>query len=50
MTTLTMTFLTNGYSVHYIPIDYAAPRFVKVPLVDRYAQVLAPGGSDDPLV
>ncbi len=26
VTTLTMTFLTNGYSVHYIPIDYAARR------------------------
>lgn len=24
VTTLTMTFLANGYSVHYVPIDYAA--------------------------
>lgn len=24
VTTLTMTFLTNGYSVRYVPIDYAA--------------------------
>ena len=26
VTTLTMTFLTNGYSVRYIPIDYAPRR------------------------
>ena len=26
VTTLTMTFLTNGYSVHYVPIDYATRR------------------------
>jgi glycosyltransferase involved in cell wall biosynthesis len=26
VTTLTMTFLTNGYSVHYIPIDYGRRR------------------------
>ena len=26
VTTLTMTFLTNGYSVHYVPIDYARRR------------------------
>jgi hypothetical protein len=26
VTTLTMTFLTNGYSVRYVPIDYAPRR------------------------
>lgn len=26
VTTLTMTFLTNGYTVHYVPIDYAVRR------------------------
>ncbi len=51
VTTITMTFLAGGYSVKYIPIDYAkrAGR-VEVPLVQGHAALRDPGRADDPLV
>ena len=48
---MTMTFLANGYSVKYIPIDYAqARRRVEVPLVKDTHALRHAGRAHDPLV
>ena len=51
VTTITMTFLADGYSVKYIPIEYAkrAGR-VEVPLVQGHAALRDPGRAHDPVV
>ena len=51
VTTLTMSFLSNGYSVKYTPIDYF-PRAgeLEVPLVARHEAVRAAGGADGAVV
>ena len=51
VTTITMAFLANGYSVKYIPIEYsAARREVEVPLVEGHEALHHAGGADVPVV
>ena len=51
VTTLTMSFLSNGYSVKYVPIDYF-PRagHVEVPLVEGHQALPAAGRAHDAVV
>ena len=46
VTTITMTFLANGYTVKYVPIEYArAAGALEVPLVERHPPLPRAGRS-----